>query len=102
MRIKKIMTLALTIVIGISAFVPALANEADREVKVMTYNMYPGTEFSDIFGAQTPDALVAEVAEAYSDVVASNVPERIDEIADQIATNQPDVVGLQEVAIWSI
>jgi endonuclease/exonuclease/phosphatase family metal-dependent hydrolase len=91
--------LALTIFISICApFVQA--NESERQLKVMTYNMYPGTEFSGIFLSQNQLELVLEVGEAFTDVQASNVPERIDEIADQIASNQPDLVGLQEVALW--
>lgn len=99
MRAKNLLTLILMI----SFAVPfASANESDRKVKVATYNMYPGTEFSGIFTAQSELEVLLEVAEAFNDVNASNVPERIDEIADQIATNRPDVVGLQEVGIWSI
>jgi endonuclease/exonuclease/phosphatase family metal-dependent hydrolase len=102
MRNKMTAVILLSVFFNTLAFTPVSANESDREVKVMTYNMYPGTEFSGVFGALSPDELVTEVAEAYLDVQASNVPERIDEIADQITTNQPDVVGLQEVAIWSV
>jgi endonuclease/exonuclease/phosphatase family metal-dependent hydrolase len=80
--------------------VSAFADNRDRTITVMTYNMYPGTEFSDIFNSQSQAELVTEVAEAYNDVHAGNVPERIDEIADQIATGTPDLVGLQEVALW--
>lgn len=80
--------------------VPVSADNRDRTITVMTYNMYPGTEFSGIFGSQTQEELVTEVAEAFTDVYAGNVPERIDEIADQIATGSPDLVGLQEVALW--
>ena len=80
--------------------VPVLADNRDRAISVMTYNMYPGTEFSGIFGSQSPGELVSQVAEAFTDVQAGNVPERIDEIADQITTGAPDVVGLQEVALW--
>ena len=79
-----------------------IANESERRVKVMTYNMYLGTDLLGIFQSQSPEELAAEVGEAFSDVQAGNVPERIDEIADQIATNSPDVVGLQEVALWRV
>lgn len=100
MQARTFTTLFILIVISLTSVFPVLGNEAARNVKVATYNMYPGTEFSGIFLAQSPQELVAEVAEAFNDVNASNVAERIDEIADQIATNQPDVVGLQEVALW--
>ena len=37
------------------------ANESDRTVKVMTYNMYLGTDLIGIFQAQSPEELVSEV-----------------------------------------
>jgi endonuclease/exonuclease/phosphatase family metal-dependent hydrolase len=78
----------------------AYANNRDRELNVATYNMYIGTDFSEILGAQSAPELVSEVAESYGDVVAGKPAERIDEIADQIATSSPNIVGLQEVALW--
>ncbi len=76
------------------------ANSRDRELVVMTYNMYPGTDFSEIFAAQSFPELVTEVAEAFGDVQASNPAERINAIADQIEAGSPTLVGLQEVALW--
>ena len=76
------------------------ADNRDRELNVMTYNMYPGTDFGEIFAAQSFPELVSEVAEAYGDVQAGNPAERISAIADQIETGAPTLVGLQEVALW--
>ena len=91
----------LVLIIFISICAPFVqANESERQIKVMTYNMYLGTDVAEVFGSQTVEQLLAEVAEAYLTVQAGNPPERIDEIADQIATASPDVVGLQEVALW--
>ena len=101
-RINKWFDLLVLILLSCVVVVSARANESDRRVKVMTYNMYLGTDLVGIFQSQSPQELVAEVGEAFSDVQAGNVPERIDEIADQIATNTPDVVGLQEVALWRV
>ena len=100
MRAKKLVTVILLMIMAAPAGSFIYGNEADREIKVATYNMYPGTEFTGIFQAPSDLAALIEVATAFGDVHASNVPERIDEIADQIATNQPDLVGLQEVALW--
>ena len=102
MRVNRLFTSMLVANVALCAVPLNYANEADRTVKVATYNMYPGTEFSGIFFSQSGEELVAEVGEAYSDVNASNVAERIDEIADQIATNGPHLVGLQEVALWRV
>lgn len=78
------------------------ANNRDREFGVMTRNMYLGTDFSEIFAAQTPEELVAEVAEAYGEVQASLPAERIAGIADEIQTAQPNLIGLQEAALWRV
>lgn len=95
------MTLLLLILVSVGG-VPALADKRDRTITVMTYNMYHGTDFTDIFASQSQAQLVAEVAEAFSDMQAGNVPERIEEIADQIEAGSPEIVGLQEAALWRI
>ncbi|HKP68687.1 MAG TPA: endonuclease/exonuclease/phosphatase family protein [Pyrinomonadaceae bacterium] len=100
LRKQKFIAAFMTLAILSITSTPVFADNRDRKITVMTYNMYPGTDFTDIFSAQTPGELVTEVAEAYTDVHLGNVPERIDEIADQIATASPDLVGLQEVALW--
>lgn len=99
-KINRWFDVILLVLFTCSAVIAARANESEREIKVMTYNMYHGTDLLDIFMSQTPDQLLQEVGEAFSDVQASLPDERIDEIADQIASNSPDVVGLQEVALW--
>ena len=78
----------------------AQANERDRDVRVVTYNMYLGTDFTEIFSAQSLPEVLSEVAEAYGDVQSGNPEERIEAIADQIAASNAVVVGLQEVALW--
>lgn len=67
---------------------------------VMTRNMYVGTDFSEIFAAQDVPTLLAEVAEAFGDVQASNVQARIEAMAHEIKTAKPDLISLQEVALW--
>ncbi len=86
----------------LSAKPTAKANNRDRELSVMTRNMYLGTDFGEIFAAQTGEELVSEVAEAYSEVEASRPAERIAGIANEIEANSPTLVGLQEVALWRI
>ena len=77
-------------------------NNRDRDLRVMTRNLYLGTDFDEIFAAQTPQELVAEVAEAYAEVGQGLPAERIAGIADEIQAASPDLVGLQEVALWRI
>jgi endonuclease/exonuclease/phosphatase family metal-dependent hydrolase len=86
----------------LSAKPDAKGNNRDREISVMTRNMYLGTDFSEIFAAQNGNELVSEVAEAYAEVEASKPAERIAGIADEIEDSSPTLVGLQEVALWRI
>jgi endonuclease/exonuclease/phosphatase family metal-dependent hydrolase len=67
---------------------------------VSTRNMYLGTDFSEIFAAQDTQTLLAEVAEAFGEVQASNVEARIQAVAHEINITKPDLVSLQEVALW--
>lgn len=95
-------TLSFLVLVSIfsSATFSVRANESERDLKVASYNMYLGADLSEIFFAQSQDQLVAEVGEAYTDMQAGLPLERIDEIADQIASGSPDIVALQEVALW--
>jgi len=77
--------------------VHANAAGRDRGLTVMTRNMDTGTDFGPIFSATTPLQLLTAVGAAYAEVQASNIPERAAGIAKEIESNQPDLVGLQEV-----
>jgi endonuclease/exonuclease/phosphatase family metal-dependent hydrolase len=90
----------LSVIVGLPMVQSGYANESERQVKVMTYNMYLGTDVGEIFGSQSVEELLSEVGEAYITVQAGDPSERIDKIADAIVSASPDVVGLQEVALW--
>jgi hypothetical protein len=101
---RKTKAIAVVMIINFLCFasVPSHADNRDRELKVMTYNMYLGAELGEIFTAQSPTEVLLEVGEAYTDMLAGNVPERIAAIADQIEDGAPVLVGLQEVALWRV
>ena len=80
---------------------PASASDGrGRGVIVMTRNVYLGTELGPLFAAPSPPALFAAVAGGYANVQATNFPERADAIAGEIAASRPDLVALQEVALF--
>src|SRR5689334_14547814 len=70
-----------------------------RPPKVMSYNIYQGTELLAIIAATTPTQFVTAVATDYSHQIANNFPERAQAIASEIVATGPDLVGLQEVAL---
>jgi len=78
------------------------SNQSNSVIKVMTYNVYEGTDFEEVLGAQTFPDFVAAVQTALNNVKATNPPLRMQAIAHQIAVTQPDLVGLQEVTTWRV
>src|SRR5882762_10270890 len=71
-----------------------------RIATLMTYNIYQGTELEHVLAATDLSSFVAGVSTDYANVIATSFPERAQAIAAEIAQNQPDLVALQEVALW--
>lgn len=79
---------------------PKPAARDDRTLTVMTRNLYLGASLSRPLAATTPGELVTAVTTTFAIVQATNFPERAGALADEIAAAGPDLVGLQEVALW--
>lgn len=69
---------------------------------VMTQNLYLGSPLEPALdpGVDTPVEFVAAVAQIYGTALATDFPRRAGVIADTIAREQPDLIGLQEVTSW--
>ncbi|MGE7665244.1 endonuclease/exonuclease/phosphatase family protein [Ureibacillus composti] len=67
----------------------------------MTWNIYFGTSLTPLLGT-TPEELPLRVTEIFTQVEATNFPVRAKAIADQIAMKNPEIIGLQEAAIWQL
>jgi len=72
----------------------------DRQVTVMTQNLFLGTDLNPIFSAPNPPALFAAVGAGWAQVQANDFPARAEAIAGEIAAAQPDLVGLQEAILY--
>jgi endonuclease/exonuclease/phosphatase family metal-dependent hydrolase len=75
---------------------PAMAD--DVAIRIMTQNVYQGTNFDEVFAAQTPAEFVAAVTLTYNNILATDPAERAAAVANEIASQQPDLVSLQEVS----
>ena len=81
----------------------SLAQAKDkRELVVMTQNVYLGSSLQAAIGASSPEEFVFAVAQIYGTVQFTNFPARAEAIADQIAMDNPDIIGLQEVSDWEV
>jgi endonuclease/exonuclease/phosphatase family metal-dependent hydrolase len=84
---------------------PAVAappEQAQRLAQVGSYNLFLGGDIGSLLppGVDTLPEFAAAASRLWQDVVASDFPERAGAVADLLAPDPPDVVGLQEVALW--
>jgi endonuclease/exonuclease/phosphatase family metal-dependent hydrolase len=73
-----------------------------RDITTMTRNLYFGTSLDDVMLAPSFPAVMQAVDAAWATVQATSFPDRAKVIADEIAAARPDLVGLQEVALWRV
>ncbi len=92
--------LALALALSVIAAGPATADDR-RTVTVMTRNLYLGASLTPAIAAQDATEFLVAVATIYATVQFTDFEARSDAVADEIAANEPDLVGLQEVANWT-
>lgn len=83
--------------LGLAA-APAAAEPAT--VKVMTRNLYIGADLLPAVVAPDAESARIAVGDIYEAAVDTNFPARARLLAREIATSQPHLIGLQEVALW--
>lgn len=71
-------------------------------VRVMTRNLYLGADLAPVIGARDLNELVAAAGGVLRQVTATNFPVRAKGLAQEIQRTRPDLIGLQEVALWRI
>jgi endonuclease/exonuclease/phosphatase family metal-dependent hydrolase len=104
---RRLAALAVSVAL-LTATAPTTATAAEREpaakqrVTVASYNLYLGGDVGSLLapGIDTLPEFIAAASALWQSVVATNFPERAEAIADLLAEENPDVVGLQEVALW--
>ena len=71
-----------------------------KVVGVMTRNLYLGADLAPAIGAETLPQLVEANGIIFRQVIGNDFPTRAEGLADEILATKPDLVGLQEVALW--
>jgi endonuclease/exonuclease/phosphatase family metal-dependent hydrolase len=100
---------ALASIVALLLLLPGLAaakqddhsdNGKGKVVKTMTRNLYLGADLAPAIGAPSLEAFVAATGQILRDVSANDFPTRAKGLAQEILAEKPDLVGLQEVALW--
>ncbi len=71
-----------------------------KVVNVMTRNLYLGADLAPAIAAPNLGAFVAANGQILREVTANDFPTRAKGLAQEILAEKPDLVGLQEVALW--
>ena len=72
---------------------------SERELTVMTYNVYVGSSATELLSVENLLEVPTEVAKMYNNVIASDFPGRAAAIAALMKAYQPHVIGLQEMSL---
>ena len=75
-------------------------NGRGKVVDTMTRNLYLGANLTPAIGAKSLDEFVAANGQILREVTANDFPTRAKGLAQEILATKPDLVGLQEVALW--
>src|SRR5689334_15881899 len=99
MRIFAAAAVALVLAGSLAQSRIARADGDDGVVRIMTQNLYEGTNFSELVSATTPLAFLNAVTATRQNILATKPAVRAAAIAREIARERPHLVGLQEAAI---
>jgi endonuclease/exonuclease/phosphatase family metal-dependent hydrolase len=75
-------------------------NGRGKVVDVMTRNLYLGADLGPAIAAKTLSDVVTANGVILRQVIANDFPTRAEGLAEEILATEPDLVGLQEVALW--
>ena len=97
-RRAAVAALLLTLV-AVSLPPESLAQGGTRPMKVMTRNLYIGSDLTGPVTAPNFSAFLAATAQIYNNIQASDFPARAKVLASEIDAASPQVVALQEVEL---
>ncbi len=91
---------AALVALAIPAGADAKNNKKGKKATVMTRNLYLGADLSPALETGSIDELVDASGGIANQVDRTNFPVRAKALAKEIKKRRPDLVGMQEVALW--
>ena len=79
---------------------PAAASAKAQDLKVMTRNVYLGADLIPLATAPDQAAFEQAAAQRFQTVLTNDFPTRAKALAAEIRKAKPDLIGVQEAAIW--
>jgi hypothetical protein len=83
-----------------TASAPAQNLNSENNLGVMTYNVYEGTDYTQLAAATNPAQLLIAVGETITQVRATDPASRMQAVAKEILAAGPTLVSLQELDQW--
>jgi endonuclease/exonuclease/phosphatase family metal-dependent hydrolase len=107
--LRRLPLFAIAAILALVLLVPTAAAKPDGDrgdrgkgkvVNTMTRNLYLGANLTPAIAAPDLPSFIAANGQILREVTANDFPTRAEGLADEILDLGPDLVGLQEVALW--
>ena len=99
-RRLALLALAVPLALGLFAGSASAKYGPGTQVDVMTRNLYLGADLTPAIAAKSTSEFVKANGQILREVTANDFPVRAKGLAQEILKKKPDLVGLQEVALW--
>lgn len=102
---SRSVSIAAVAVVATALALPATSSAAsstssDAKVSVMSRNLYLGADLIPLASAADLPAFEQTAAQVWRNVQATDFPKRATALAKEIKKTRPDLIGLQEAAVW--
>ena len=104
-RLGRRLPVSILAVLALALLLPVTAAASGghgyfKKAETMTRNLYLGADLTPAIGAPSLEALAAANGQILREVTANDFPTRAEGLAAEIRSERPDLIGLQEVALW--
>ena len=100
LRLVLVLAAAALALPAVASAKPDGKEQGGPKVTVMTRNLFLGADLGPVIGAGSIPEAIDGAGEIWNEFQSTNFPERAVPLAREIERAKPDLVGLQEAALW--